>query len=157
MAGQLSQSTDQDLDKLRRLSAADHGLAVVVTQRADGGPLCSVVNAGLYRHPVTGAPVVAFVSRGDAARLDHLRRRPRATLVFRAEWEWISVEGQATLAGPQDPIPEMSISLPQLLREIFRAAGGTHDDWDEYDRVMAREGRTAVMVGLDRVYGNRST
>ncbi|MCW2656001.1 MAG: pyridoxamine 5-phosphate oxidase, partial [Jatrophihabitans sp.] len=40
------------------------------------------------------------------------------------------------------------------LREVFTAAGGTHDDWDEYDRVMAEQGRTAVFVEPTRVYGN---
>ena len=29
----------------------------------------------------------------------------------------------------------------------FAAAGGTHDDWDTYDRVMREEGRVAVLVG----------
>ncbi len=34
------------------------------------------------------------------------------------------------------------------------AAGGTHDDWDTYDRVMAEERRTAVLITPDRVYSN---
>jgi hypothetical protein len=37
---------------------------------------------------------------------------------------------------------------------VFTAAGGTHDDWDEYDRVMAAEGRTAVLVEPARILGN---
>jgi hypothetical protein len=40
-----------------------------------------------------------------------------------------------------------------LLRDIFTAAGGTHDDWDTYDRVMATERRVAVLVEPERVYG----
>jgi len=40
-----------------------------------------------------------------------------------------------------------------LLRDIFTAAGGTHDDWDEYDRVMANERRVAVLVERERTYG----
>ena len=44
--------------------------------------------------------------------------------------------------------------MPALLRDIFTAAGGTHEDWDEYDRVMAAERRTAVLVTPTRVYGN---
>ena len=44
--------------------------------------------------------------------------------------------------------------LPALLRDIFIAAGGTHDDWDEYDRVMAAERRTAVLVEPARILGN---
>ena len=37
-------------------------------------------------------------------------------------------------------------ALARLLREIFSAAGGTHDDWDEFDATMKRERRTAVFV-----------
>ena len=44
--------------------------------------------------------------------------------------------------------------LRLLLREIFSAAGGTHDDWDTYDRVMAAEHRTAVLITPQRVYTN---
>ena len=36
----------------------------------------------------------------------------------------------------------------------FVAAGGDHDDWDEYDRVMREQGRTAVLVRPTRVYSN---
>ena len=39
-----------------------------------------------------------------------------------------------------------------LLRDVFVAAGGTHDDWDEYDRVMRDQRRTAVFVAPTRVY-----
>jgi hypothetical protein len=42
--------------------------------------------------------------------------------------------------------------LRLLLRAVFSAAGGTHDDWDGYDTVMARERRTAVLVTPERVY-----
>jgi hypothetical protein len=45
-----------------------------------------------------------------------------------------------------------SAQIRLLLREIFTAAGGTHDDWDTYDRVMAEERRTAVLVTPGRVY-----
>jgi hypothetical protein len=39
---------------------------------------------------------------------------------------------------------------------VFTAAGGTHDDWDEYDRVMAAERRTVVLLTPKRVYTNPS-
>ena len=45
-------------------------------------------------------------------------------------------------------------SLRLLLRDVFTACGGTHDDWDTYDRVMREEGRVAVLVPPRRVYGN---
>jgi hypothetical protein len=44
--------------------------------------------------------------------------------------------------------------LRLLLRDIFRAAGGTHDDWATYDRVMLEERRTAVLVSPTRAYSN---
>ena len=37
---------------------------------------------------------------------------------------------------------------------MFRAAGGTHDDWPTYDRVMAEERRAAVLISPERVYPN---
>jgi hypothetical protein len=37
---------------------------------------------------------------------------------------------------------------------VFTAAGGTHDDWAEYDRAMAAERRTAVFVEPARISGN---
>jgi hypothetical protein len=43
--------------------------------------------------------------------------------------------------------------LAALLRTVFMAAGGTHDDWPTYDRIMAEERRTAVLVRPERIYG----
>jgi PPOX class probable F420-dependent enzyme len=142
------------LDDVRRVVTADHGLAVVTTRRADGTMQSSVVNAGVLADPVDGHDVVAFVARGDARKLVNLRARPDATVVFRAGWQWIGVEGTAVIVGPDDArdgfAPE---ALPGVLRHVFVAAGGTHDDWDEYDRVMAEERRAAVLVTPARIYG----
>jgi len=44
--------------------------------------------------------------------------------------------------------------LRVLLRDVFTAAGGTHDDWPTYDRVMAEERRAVVMIAPDRVYSS---
>jgi PPOX class probable F420-dependent enzyme len=140
---------------VRRLATAEAGLAVVFTRRADGTGQASVVNAGVLTHPVSGDPVVGFVVRGGTVKHKNLRRRPRVTVVFRAGWEWVAVEGDADLAGPEDALDGFEVSkVPQLLRDVFSAAGGTHDDWDEYDRAMAEEGRLAVLVRPERVYSN---
>lgn len=145
-----------DLTDFARLVTLDHGLCVVSTLRADGTIQSSVVNAGVMDHPATGRPVVALVARGHTRKLANLRARPRATVVVRAGWQWVSAEGRAELAGPDDPFAGMDAGrMRLLLREIFTAAGGTHDDWDTYDRVMAEERRTAVLVSPDRVYSNR--
>lgn len=133
----------------------DHGLSIVVTRRADLTPMTSVVNAGVVPHPVTGVPVVAFVSAGVARKLAHLRADPRIAVVVRAGWQWAAVEGTAELIGPDDPHPAVDTErLRMLLREIFQAAGGTHDDWATYDEVMRDERRTAVLVHPMRTYSN---
>ncbi len=144
-----------DLDLVRRLSAAEHGLVVVATTRRDGSVHASVVNAGVLADPISAKPCVAFVARGDAVKLLHVRRSGRASVVFRSGWEWVAVEGSARLAGPDDPLAGLGPQqVSGLLRNIFVAAGGSHDDWSEYDRVMARERRTAVLVEPARIDSN---
>jgi PPOX class probable F420-dependent enzyme len=137
------------------LVPVDHGLSVVVTRRADLTPVTSVVNAGVVPHPVTGDPVVAFISAGVARKLAHLRADPTIAVVVRAGWLWAAVEGTAELIGPDDPQPAVDTErLRLLLREIFQAAGGTHEDWATYDEVMRDERRTAVLVRPTRTYSN---
>ena len=143
-----------DLAAFAALVPLDHGLVVVSTARPDGTIQSSVVNAGVLDHPLTGQPVVGLVSAGSSKRLTYLRQRPRATVVIRAGWRWAGVEGPVDLAGPDDPLGDIDAErLRLLLREIFTAAGGTHEDWDTYDRVMAEERRVAVLVAPERTYG----
>ena len=142
-----------DLTPFINLVPLDHGLSVVVTRRADHTPHTTVVNAGVLPHPLTGSGSLAFVARGGTRKLAHLRADPTIALVVRAGWQWTAVEGTAQLIGPDDPDPDVtSERLRLLLREIFTAAGGTHDDWDTYDQVMRDERRTAVVVAPTRVY-----
>lgn len=87
--------------------------------------------------------------------MDHLRTDPRTTIVVRAGWQWTTVEEIAEIIGPDDPAPGVDAeSLRLLLRRIFESAGGTHDDWDTYDRVMAAERRAAVLITPRRIYSN---
>jgi PPOX class probable F420-dependent enzyme len=144
-----------DLADFVALARQDHGLCVVSTLRADGTIQSSVVNAGVLAHPVTGKPAVAFTTRGSAVKLVNLRERPRVTVVARTGWQWAAAEGPAEIAGPDDQLPGFdAAAVPALLREVFTAAGGTHDDWPTYDRVMAEERRAAVLVIPERVYSN---
>ncbi|MEU1628146.1 TIGR03618 family F420-dependent PPOX class oxidoreductase [Streptomyces sp. NPDC020096] len=143
-----------DLKDVARIAAADGNLAVVATTRADCSVQASVVNAGITDHPLSGEPVVAFVTYGRT-KLANLRARPHATLTFRAGWTWATVEGRAEIVGPDDPCQDIDDErLRLLLREIFTAAGGSHDDWAAYDRTMAEERRSAVLVHPERVYSN---
>ena len=144
-----------DLELVRRLAAADKGLAIVSTTRSDGSVQSSLVNAGVFDHPLTKEPTVAFVARADTYKLRLLATAGRANAVFRAGWEWVSVEGPVEILGPEHPRPDFPAEqIPQLLRDIFTAAGGTHDDWAEYDRVMAEERRTAVFITPARITSN---
>jgi PPOX class probable F420-dependent enzyme len=144
------------LDDISALAAREHSLAVVSTLRAVTTIQASVVNAGVLPHPETGERVVGFVTYGRV-KLANLRARPQVTLTFRHGWEWATAEGRAQLAGPDDPQPWLADAdrLRLLLREVFTAAGGRHGDWAEYDRTMAEQRRTAVLVAPTRVYSNR--
>ena len=144
-----------ELSAFADLISLDHGLCVLSTLRRDGSIQSSVLNAGVMPHPLTGEQVVALVAVGGARKLHHLRADPRATIVVRAGWKWAAVEGHAEIIGPDDPHPDVDgEALRILLRDIFTAAGGTHDDWDTYDRVMAEERRAAVLIAPRRVYTN---
>ena len=144
-----------DIEDFRRLIAGDHGLVVVSTLRDDGTIASSVVNAGVLPHPGTGQAVVGMVLIGGTRKLDRLRKRPYANVVVRAGWQWASAEGRIELAGPDDPMPGIDAErLRLLLREIFTAAGGTHEDFGTYDRVMREERRAAVFLHPERVYSN---
>ena len=145
-----------DVQDFARIGLADRGLCVLSTLRPDTTIQASVVNAGVLDHPVSGAPVVGLVAAGGTRKLANMRRRPRVTIVARAGWEWVAVEGDATLIGPDDPLSGMGADeLRLLLRAVFGAAGGEHDNWDEYDRIMAAERRTVVLVAPERVYSNQ--
>ena len=146
-----------DLSAFSRLVPNEHGLVTVSALRPDQTIQSTLVNAGVLDHPLTGVPVVGFVVRGGTRKLDYLRARSRATVAIRAGWEWAAAEGSVELAGPDDPLPGIDADrLRRLLREIFTAAGGTHEDWDTYDQVMAAERRAAVLLTPDRVYSNPS-
>lgn len=143
-----------DLADFEALIPGEHGLAVLTVIGPDGHMRPSVVNVGVLDHPLTGGKVVAAVVRGDARKLVHLRERPRISVALRVGWRWAAVEGPVQIIGPDDPAEGVGPErLRLLLREIFISAGGTHDDFEEYDRVMAAERRAAILVAPDRVFG----
>jgi PPOX class probable F420-dependent enzyme len=147
-----------DLSAFAELVALDHGLCVFSTLRGDGSIQASVVNAGDLQHPLTGVHVVGLVAAGGSRKLHNLRADPRATIVARVGWQWAAVEGTAEIVGPDDPHPDVDTETLRLwLRDIFQSAGGTHDDWDTFDRVMAEERRAAVLLAPRRTYTNPKT
>jgi len=145
-----------ELNDVRQFLATETGLATISTTQKDGRVLSSIANCGVIQHPLTGADCVALVSAGGAARLGHVRRGSEVTIAIRRGWNWLAVTGQADLIGPSDPATGIDVEeLRLLLREIYEAAGGIHDDFEEYDREMVRGGRTAVLVEPARIISNR--
>ena len=142
-----------DLEDVRRLGAAEQFLAVFTVSDRPGHVHASVVNAGVIGDPVDWSPGVAAVVGGDSRKLELLRHVGQATVVFRSGWQWVAVSGPVRLIGPDDGI-EFGLDVPETIRSVFRAAGGSHDDWDEFDRVMAAERRCAVFVQAERITSN---
>jgi len=142
-----------DLGDVTRLATADHHLAVFIVARPDLTVHASVVSAGVIPDPVDGSPGVAAVLRGGSVKLGLVRRSGRATVVFKAGGDWAAVSGPVRLVGPDDGT-DLGLDVPETLRAVFRAAGGSHEDWGEFDRVMAAERRCAAFVRADVVSSN---
>ena len=140
------------LDSFAALAGHVNYLAVVSTLRADATIQSSLVNVGLVQSPLDQTSVLGFVTYGKV-KLANLRARPQVTVTAYAGWRWKTIEGRSVIVGPDDPHPEVDAErLRLLLREVFVAAGGQHDDWDQYDRVMREERRAAVLVTPTRLY-----
>lgn len=121
--------------------------AVVTTIGKSGSAQVTIVRAGPYEGQM------AFVIRGDTVKRQNLAVNANCTvLTVQPDWrKFATIEGQAEVRGPANTEPE---ELRLLLRAVFTTAGGSHDNWDEYDRVMRDEGRVAVLVTPERVYGS---
>jgi hypothetical protein len=147
-----------EIEEVRQFLSTETGLATISTTQKNGRVLSSIANCGVIQNPLTGTDCVALVSAGKAARLGHVRRGSEVTIAIRRGWNWLAVTGAADLVGPSDPAAGIDAeALRLLLREIYKAAGGTHDDFEEYDRTMIKDRRTAVLVDPVRIIGNRPT
>jgi hypothetical protein len=144
-----------DIAEVADYLAEENGLAIISTTQREGRVLSSIANCGVIGHPVTGAPRLALVSAGAAARLAHIRRGSEVTIAIRRGWRWRSVTGPADIIGPDDNADGVDAEAVRgLLREVFQAAGGTHDDYEEYDRAMLEERRAVILVAPERILGN---
>ncbi len=143
------------LETVRRLAQKEDWLAILVTSKQSGQPAVSLVNFAVIEHPVDGREVLALVSRGGTAKLRNLRANPLASVVVRSGWDWISVTGTSEIVGPDDMHDGIAQEqVPQLLRTIYAAAGGTHPDMDEYDREMRQDRRAAILITPERFVSN---
>ena len=135
--------TLDDLDGL----LAQSNVVVFTTFRRDGMPQQSLVTVG----KMDGG--LAFTTRSRNAKAYNLARDPRcAIMLVRPDGRGFAVlDGSAEVQGPHNTDVD---ALRLRLREVYRvAAGKEHPDWDEYDRVMLKEGRVAVLLLPDRITG----
>jgi hypothetical protein len=142
-----------DLEYVKTLAEGDHHLAVLTTSRADGSVHASLVSAGIIADPVDGSPSVGLVAIGNSRKLPLLRRRGAATIVFKDGYQWAAVSGPARLIGPEDGL-EYGLNVLDTVRAVYRAAGGDHEDWAEFDRVMAEDRRCAVFIKAEKISSN---
>jgi PPOX class probable F420-dependent enzyme len=120
--------------------------AVVSTIRPSGAVQSTLVNVGIYDGGV------GFTTVGQSRKEYHLKRNPACTVTVHNGPYWITVEGKARLYSWDDTDPE---TMRHLLRELYVVAGGTHDDWETYDRVIREERRAVVIVMPERIYVRR--
>ena len=147
---------DVDLAQVQRIAADADNLAIVAVTRADGTIHASLVSAGLLEDPVSHEPSIGIIVSGRAAKLRHLRDVGRAAIVFQSGHAWTTIDGPVRIVGPDDPDDSIeSEVIPSLLRGVFLAAGGSHENWTDFDQVMAAEHRTMVFVRVERILTNR--
>jgi hypothetical protein len=65
----------------------------------------------------------------------------------------VAVEGPIDLLGPDGDESATGVDVADLLRAVYVALGGTHQDWEEFDRVMDEDRRVAILVHPDRIIG----
>ncbi len=133
-------------DKIRDFVSKNHN-AVLGTFRENGAIQMSIISCGAYRDGV------AFTTVGSAAKLANLRRNPKCTLLLSQAdwWNYMVLEGKAKLLSPENTDPE---ELRIALQEVYRAVAMTdHPDWDDYDRAMREDRRSAIIVAPEHSYG----
>ena len=120
--------------------------AVISTIRPSGAIQSTLVNVGMY------GDGVGFTLAGQSRKEYNLKRNPACTVTLHHGPYWITVEGKARLYSWDNTDSE---TMRCLLRELYVVTGGTHDDWDTYDRVVRMERRAVAVVVPERIYVRR--
>ena len=134
-----------DFEEASRFMQTHHS-GVVTTYKKSGAGQMSILASGPFRG---GA---AFVARGNTAKIANLKRDSRCTvLTLNPNWSsYVVVEGTAVIHGWDNTDHE---ELRLMLRDAFKACGGDHSDYEEYDRAMREQRRAVVVVQPENVYG----
>jgi Pyridoxamine 5'-phosphate oxidase len=144
-----------DIELVKGLASDADYMAVAAVARPDGRVHASLVKAGVLDDPVAGELSVGVVVAGGARKLELMRRAGRASATFTDGYRWVSVEGPVHLVGPDDPPEVVATDVASTIRDVFKAAGGTHEDWAAFDATMATERRCAVFIELEGILTNR--
>jgi PPOX class probable F420-dependent enzyme len=128
------------------LASRDAG--ILATIKRDGRPQLSNVNYTYDR----AAGTIRISITDHRKKTVNLRRDPRASLEVTTPGldRYVVVEAQAVLspvaADPGDA------TVDELV-EIYRRIGGEHPDWADYRRAMVADGRIALTLHIERMYG----
>lgn len=114
--------------------------AVILAQRASGGPQLSPVTYG-----VDDGGRIVIATYPDRAKAVNLRREPAASVISLGEDfndPWVQVDGTAEVIDLPDSV--------EPLVDYFRAVAGEHSDWDEYRQAMRDQGKSLIRITIDR-------
>lgn len=116
----------------------DNGLGTLATIGTAGPPQLSVVFGSVIDGEL-------WISSTQTRRKTlNIRANPHASFLS-GTGPWTAVEGTARIEEGGD--------LAERLRRYYRAAGGEHPDWDEYDAAMVAEQRVIIAITPVRAYG----
>jgi PPOX class probable F420-dependent enzyme len=124
-----------------------NSVVVFTTYRRDGRPQMSLVTVGRV------GDALGFTTDRRSAKYGNLLRDPRCAMMVMTPdlRNYAVLDGDARLVGAPNADAE---TVRLTLRDVYRAAARKeHPDWEEYDRVVAADGRVAVLLTPTRVYG----
>lgn len=118
-----------------------HGRLVVSTLDEDGRTQMSLVVAAY----IDGA--ITFTTPSSTRKARNAARDPRVSALVLGDnfWEYVTVEGRATLVR----LPEAAEELRTVYEQI---AGKPHPDWEAYDDAMWKEDRVVFKLVPERIY-----
>jgi PPOX class probable F420-dependent enzyme len=123
-------------------------IGVLATIKRDGRPQLSSVSYAFDRD----RSLIRVSITDGRAKTANLRRDPRAGFHVSAPdgWAYVVAEVSAELSPVATDLHDPTV---EELIDIYRAIAGEHPDWDDYRRAMVRDGRIALRLHVERVYG----
>ncbi len=113
---------------------------VLSTTRLDGRPQMSPVTGGV--NDVGQLFIATYPSRD---KVHNIRRNPDVTVCVQSDnfgGAWVQIDGQASAVDMPDAL--------EGLVEYYRCVSGEHPDWAEYREAMERQGKTLLLIDIER-------